>query len=346
MDHFRQTRSDLFTMLALAKYYYFSLTLLIIVIVAFCSIPYFHAPSQSEPWRLSGNTPLNYHGTEQKQTAPQNTVRLYHGTVHHSFFTSALDQGLSAQQISFLVNSLKADFNFIDTPEENAVFSVAYANNHEKDFRAFYYRDKQRHFFALRFGNGHLYDEYGRLLEYESFLKYPTTRFYGISSGFNLHRLHPVTHKFAPHFGTDYRTPVGTPILSIGSGVVITSRYSRLAGNYIAIRHSDSIVTRYMHLSSRLVQVGQRVTKGQKIALSGNTGRTTGPHLHFELRLNNTPVDFEKYKNSLGEIRKRIVLNAHQRRDLNKEIHFYRRLLMKKTHSSEPVSFEYSVNNH
>lgn len=77
-------------------------------------------------------------------------------------------------------------------------------------------------------------------------------------------------------------------------GVVVRATYQRAAGNYIVIQHANSRSTVYMHLSKILVKVGDKVSARQRIALSGNTGASTGPHLHYELRINNRPVNAMK----------------------------------------------------
>ena len=95
----------------------------------------------------------------------------------------------------------------------------------------------------------------------------------------------------SPHNGVDFATPIGTPVLSTGDGIVTRVRNHPFAGIYVEIEHSTTFKTRYLHLNRALVKPGQRVTRGQRIALSGNTGRSTGPHLHFELHVNNRPVN-------------------------------------------------------
>lgn len=87
------------------------------------------------------------------------------------------------------------------------------------------------------------------------------------------------------HEGIDFRTPIGTPIYAAGSGVVIKAARSGSYGNVIFISHGGGLETRYAHCNSLLVKPGQKVQKGQMIAKSGNTGRSTGPHLHFEVRV-------------------------------------------------------------
>ncbi|KAL8205080.1 UNVERIFIED_CONTAM: hypothetical protein K2H54_000151 [Gekko kuhli] len=92
----------------------------------------------------------------------------------------------------------------------------------------------------------------------------------------------PVTGKVRPHNGIDYVAPVGTPIMAAGSGSVVAAGYNQFNGNYVFIKHAGNYVTKYLHLSKRTVNKGQRVKQGQTIGNLGGTGRVTGPHLHYE----------------------------------------------------------------
>ncbi|MCH8543037.1 MAG: peptidoglycan DD-metalloendopeptidase family protein [Alcanivorax sp.] len=143
---------------------------------------------------------------------------------------------------------------------------------------------------AFLHADGNYYDSHGESLN-RAFLRYPTVARYRISSPFNLRRKHPVTGRVAPHHGVDFAMPIGTPILSTGDGVVIRTGNHPFAGKYVEIEHHGAFKTRYLHLDHILVGRGQHVSRGDRIALSGNTGRSTGPHLHFELHVNNRPVD-------------------------------------------------------
>ncbi len=139
--------------------------------------------------------------------------------------------------------------------------------------------------------DGKYYDERGLTSTGTSFRRFPINGKVVISSGFNPSRRHPVTHKVRPHNGTDFAVRVGTPVLSTADGVVTKATYSRSAGYYIVIQHRGGYSSVYMHLSKLSVKQGQRVKIGQTIARSGNTGISTGPHLHYELRINNRPVN-------------------------------------------------------
>jgi len=93
------------------------------------------------------------------------------------------------------------------------------------------------------------------------------------------------------HPGVDIACAVGTPVLATGSGEVIYNEYDSTYGNMVVLKHNDSVTTIYGHNDKNLVQVEQRVMVGSRIALSGNTGHSTAPHLHYELRINNKPVN-------------------------------------------------------
>ncbi|MBR4138993.1 MAG: peptidoglycan DD-metalloendopeptidase family protein, partial [Lachnospiraceae bacterium] len=97
------------------------------------------------------------------------------------------------------------------------------------------------------------------------------------------------------HQAIDWATPTGTAIWASSGGTVSVAGWQSGYGYVVYINHPDGNQTRYGHLSKILVSPGQTVKQGQKIALSGNTGRSTGPHLHFELRVNGRPVNPYKY---------------------------------------------------
>lgn len=111
-----------------------------------------------------------------------------------------------------------------------------------------------------------------------------------ISSKFGA-RSAPTKGASTNHKGIDWATPIGTPIVASNGGKVVTAGWVSGYGYAVYINHDDGRQTRYGHLNKVLVKVGQYVSQGEKIALSGNTGRSTGPHLHFEIRINGTAVN-------------------------------------------------------
>lgn len=115
-----------------------------------------------------------------------------------------------------------------------------------------------------------------------------------VSSEFG-YRVSPFTGRRELHRGMDIANHVGTPIIAPADGVVTHAEKQWLIGNMVTIDHGYGMVTRYGHLDKFLVKKGERVKRGRKIALMGNTGRSTGPHVHYEVRLNGVPVDPRKY---------------------------------------------------
>ncbi|AMU93524.1 MULTISPECIES: M23 family metallopeptidase [Sphingopyxis] len=111
-----------------------------------------------------------------------------------------------------------------------------------------------------------------------------------LSSSYGM-RVHPITGKLARHNGVDIPAPYGTPIYATADGIV--GRAQRLGGygNYVEIEHGNAIETRYGHMSSFVVQPGQQVKKGDVIGYVGSTGRSTGNHLHYEVRIDGEPVN-------------------------------------------------------
>lgn len=114
-------------------------------------------------------------------------------------------------------------------------------------------------------------------------------------------RFDPINGRRAFHEGLDFAAPRGTPILAAAGGVVVTARYLRGFGNTVEIDHGDQLLTRYAHAAKLLVKPGQVVQRGQKIATVGSTGRSTGAHLHFEVRLDGKALDPRIYLAGSGE---------------------------------------------
>ena len=136
------------------------------------------------------------------------------------------------------------------------------------------------------------FDEEGNSLR-KAFLKAPLD-FFRITSHFTNSRFHPVLKRYRAHHGVDYAAPVGTPVKSIGAGVVISKGYQAGGGgNYVRVKHNSVYTTVYMHLSKfpQGIQVGKRVQQGEVIGYVGSTGLSTGPHLDFRVYKNGSPIN-------------------------------------------------------
>jgi murein DD-endopeptidase MepM/ murein hydrolase activator NlpD len=160
--------------------------------------------------------------------------------------------------------------------------------NRGRDLTAIRYDDKK--------GHSQYYDPSGHSMRKE-FLRNPID-FARISSRFNLRRKHPVLNKFRAHRGTDYAAATGTPIKSTGDGKVIFAGRKGGFGNCVIIQHGSRYQTLYAHLSkfNRKARKGRRVKQGQVIGYVGSTGLATGPHLHFEFRVDGVHRDSLRVK--------------------------------------------------
>lgn len=116
-----------------------------------------------------------------------------------------------------------------------------------------------------------------------------------LTSAFSQMRSHPILHIDRPHEGIDVVAPAGTPIEAPAAGVVTTAGWVAGFGNVVTVDHGFGLVTKYAHASRLLVRPGQRVRRGERLALVGNSGLATGPHLHYEVHVNGKPVDPLRY---------------------------------------------------
>ena len=161
------------------------------------------------------------------------------------------------------------------------VLAVEFVNNN-KPYKAYWFAPSGNR-------NAGYYNEEGRSLK-KSFLRSPLA-FSRISSGFTPRRFHPIQQRWKAHNGVDYAAPTGTPIMATASGTVKFSGWQNGYGNFVEIQHHSGYSTAYAHLSrfGKGVKVGQKVEQGDVIGYVGATGWATGPHLHYEFRVNRVP---------------------------------------------------------
>lgn len=152
-----------------------------------------------------------------------------------------------------------------------------------------------KHFYAFPYeqdGKIAYFDEDGNNLQ-KAFLKAPL-RYSRISSGFSNNRFHPVLKRYRAHHGVDYAAPTGTPVHTIGDGVVVKKAFQKNGGgNYVTIKHNSVYSTTYMHLSKFApgIHPGKRVKQNDIIGYVGKTGLATGPHLDFRVYKNGSPIN-------------------------------------------------------
>ncbi|MBS0905921.1 murein DD-endopeptidase MepM [Pantoea dispersa] len=217
------------------------------------------------------------------------------GEVRGSFAASAQRAGLTSAETSSVIKAMQwqMDFRKLRAGDDFSVLmsrEMLDGKSAQSQLLGVRLRTGGKDYYAFRAEDGKFYDRNGSGLA-RGFMRFPTVKQYRVSSNFNPRRLNPVTGRIAPHKGVDFALPIGTPVLAVGDGEVVIAKNGGAAGNYVAIRHGRQYMTRYMHLSKALVKPGQKVKRGDRIALSGNTGRSTGPHLHYEVWINNQAVN-------------------------------------------------------
>jgi murein DD-endopeptidase MepM/ murein hydrolase activator NlpD len=149
-------------------------------------------------------------------------------------------------------------------------------------------------YYAVPFDQGEgtdYFDDEGKSLR-KALLKYPI-EFTRISSRYNLRRFHPIAKVVRAHKGTDFAAPAGTPIRSVGDGIVTEAQYNGNNGNYVKIRHNDTYTTQYLHMSKIAsgMRPGVRIRQGEVIGFVGSTGLATGPHLCYRFWKNGIQID-------------------------------------------------------
>ena len=160
--------------------------------------------------------------------------------------------------------------------------------------KGIYFEHFDHPYYAFPFDQGEgvdYFDEDGKSLR-KALLKYPI-QYTRISSRYNKNRFHPVQKRYKAHLGTDFAAPTGTPIRSVGDGIVLEARYKSNNGNYVKIRHNATYTTQYLHMSKIAsgLRAGDKVKQEQIIGYVGRTGLATGPHLCYRFWKNGVQVD-------------------------------------------------------
>lgn len=238
----------------------------------------------------------------EKQKSSQRPTRVLQGSIQGTFVQSAKAAGLGSDHIRRIIRVFQGRVDFRRDLKKGDSFRVLLDHQTVDDkapddakVLAVILSAKGRTYTAFRnIEDNQFYDATGNSLSMTQsgkFMRYPIPGRPKVSSGFNPGRQNPVTGRIMPHNGTDFPVPVGSKVEATGDGVIVKVAHHPDCGIYIVLRNSGRYSSVYMHLSKALVRVGQKVNLGQVIALSGNTGRTTGPHLHYEFHINDHPVD-------------------------------------------------------
>jgi murein DD-endopeptidase MepM/ murein hydrolase activator NlpD len=231
------------------------------------------------------------------QNPLESRPRTLHAVISSSLFEAVENAGGHDQTAVNLADIFGWDIDFVLDIQPGDSFVVSYQELYQdgvyvKDgpIQAALFINQGRQYRAVRYvdpeGGTHYYTPDGRSMR-KAFLRAPL-EFTRVSSGFNSARKHPILNLIRAHKGVDYAAPIGTPVRAAGDGRISYAGPKGGYGNVVEIDHSRSIVTVYGHLSrfAKGTRVGQHVTQGTVIAYVGMTGLATGPHLHYEYRVN------------------------------------------------------------
>ena len=228
---------------------------------------------------------------------PQVRTAYVEGKINDSLFLASQRAGLTDRLTMELAGIFGWDIDFALDIREGDHFNVVYEERYLDDEKlgngnilSATFVNKGRSYTAIRYtdskGSSRYYTPDGKSMK-KAFLRTPV-EFTRISSRFNPNRLHPVFKTKRPHRGVDYAAPTGTPIKAAGDGRIQFSGWQNGFGNVVFIEHPNNIVTVYAHQSrlNKRFKKGSRVNQGDIIGYVGSTGWATGPHLHYEFRVN------------------------------------------------------------
>jgi murein DD-endopeptidase MepM/ murein hydrolase activator NlpD len=178
-------------------------------------------------------------------------------------------------QIRLIVTESRHDGNFVKYGRIQAAELV----NAGRRYRGFLFKDSY-------------YDEKGNALK-RALLASPLKFTPRISSGFTTRRMHPILGTERAHLATDYAAPSGSPVVAVANGTVMFAGWENGYGNLVRIKHASGLTSGYAHLSAIApgVRTGRPIRQSELIGLVGQTGLATGPHLHFMMAQNDTPVN-------------------------------------------------------
>ena len=272
---------------------------------------------------------------QQRVEEAKRSSKVLMGTITRGIFiTDAKKAGLTSPHISRIIKIYKGRINFRRDLRKGDSFRVLFDRpSGDKNARimAVSFTTGGKTIALYRAKNGMFYPENGvsptvsKKSSGDGMWRYPMPNNKKVSSPFNPHRWHPIRGIYRPHYGTDFTAPIGTKVYAPANGTVLKTSYQRGgAGYYIIIKHAGGYSTVYMHLSKALVRTGQKVSQGQVIALSGNTGGSTGPHLHYEVRINGRAVDAMRVDLPGGSSRETVSIDWNASKEFANDVAGYK----------------------
>ena len=247
--------------------------------------------------------------TSEKRTV-EVLERVLGGEIKSSLFESVVEAGGSPQLVNRFADiyAWRLDLNRIQPGDKfKLIYDEKVVNGSTIGYgqlKAAYFEHEGDSIYAIAFKDGNsngYYDQNGKSLK-KAFLREPL-EYSRISSRYSKSRFHPVQKRYKAHLGTDFAARTGTPIRTVGDGVVLDARYTSGNGYFVKIKHNKTYTTQYLHMSkfAKGIRRGVHVKQGQTIGYVGSTGLATGPHLCYRFWKNGKQVDALRVKLPSGD---------------------------------------------
>jgi murein DD-endopeptidase MepM/ murein hydrolase activator NlpD len=220
-------------------------------------------------------------------------------TINKSLNYDAKKAGIEAEVIKLMVDNFSWELDFSRDLRKGDKFVLAWDGEKTPCAMIYVGNRKTIALFAYKnpAGQKKYYTSEGKTLN-DSFIFPPLKKYTRISSSFQKSRYHPTLKKWRSHLGTDFAAPKGTPVYASAKGIIKHLATLTGYGNVVYLKHGTTYLTVYAHLAGfkKGLRTGDKVSKGQAIGFVGSTGQSTGPHLHYEIRINSIHQDAEKIK--------------------------------------------------
>ena len=278
-------------------------------------ITFFSFPkSRTEKIQLTRNLDTNEFEKKLIITNLNKKIIFKEGKITQSLYRTAIDLGVQPNIIVEFARIYGFQVDFQRDIRKNDNFQIMYETFEDENGKIFETGgilfanlkisgiDNSLYYFDKKKSEGH-YDENGKSVE-KALMKTPINGA-RLSSAFGM-RKHPIDGYNKMHRGTDFAAPMGTPIMASGSGIITRARWCGGGGNCIKIKHNSTYETIYAHMKNFAsgIKEGSRVKQGQVIGYVGSTGKSTGPHLHYEVVKNGKKINSQKLKLPSGKILK------------------------------------------
>ena len=278
-------------------------------------ITYFLFPiSRTEKIKLTRNLNTNIFKKQKIITNLNKKVIFKEGKIIQSLYRTAVDLNIQPNIIIEFARIYGFQVDFQRDIRKNDIFQIMYEVFEDDDGKVFetgniIFADLKLsgtnntlYYFEKKGSEGH-YDENGKSVE-KALMKTPINGA-RLSSAFGM-RKHPIDGFNKMHRGTDFAAPMGTPIMASGSGLITRARWCGGGGNCIKIKHNSTYETIYAHMKNfaKGIKEGMRIKQGQIIGYVGSTGKSTGPHLHYEVVVNGKKINSQKLRLPSGKILK------------------------------------------